>query len=167
MVLLLFKRSSIALLSITLLKITKIWSFGSRIPRISKSTDGGRAFSHLALKLWNSLPGNLQGSDSRSQFSSRLKTHLFCQAFTWCISYPCTPVIRPNAHDYLCLMLWASANYSPFCVLSRDAGLLRSTSVPVWIQLLMKVSDASTLMKRWPQLQTLNQHAPMQFFHIS
>ncbi len=52
------------------------------VPRIAKSTKGGRAFSHLAPKLWNSLPDNVRGSDTRSLFKSRLKTHLFSQAFT-------------------------------------------------------------------------------------
>ncbi len=52
------------------------------VPRIAKSTKGGRAFSYLAPKLWNSLPGNVWGSDTLSLFKSRLKTHLFSQAFT-------------------------------------------------------------------------------------
>jgi len=52
------------------------------VPRIAKSSKGGRAFSHLAPKLWNSLPDNVRGSDSLTQFKSRLKTHLFSQAFT-------------------------------------------------------------------------------------
>ncbi len=51
------------------------------VPRIAKSTKGGRAFSHLAPKLWNSLPDIVQGSDTLSLFKSRLKTHLFSQAF--------------------------------------------------------------------------------------
>ena len=51
------------------------------IPRISRSTKGGRAFSHLAPKLWNSLPDTVRCSDSLSQFKTRLKTHLFSQAF--------------------------------------------------------------------------------------
>ncbi|KAL0153650.1 hypothetical protein M9458_051015 [Cirrhinus mrigala] len=51
------------------------------VPRIAKSTKGGRAFSHLAPKLWNSLPDNVRGSDTLSRFKSRLKTHLFSQAF--------------------------------------------------------------------------------------
>ncbi len=38
---------------------------GLLVPRIAKSTKGGRAFSHLAPKLWNSLPDN-----------ARLKTSL-------------------------------------------------------------------------------------------
>ncbi len=48
---------------------------------IAKSTKGGRTFSYLALKLWNSLPDNVRGSDTLSLFKSRLKTHLFSQAF--------------------------------------------------------------------------------------
>ncbi len=51
------------------------------VPRIAKSTKGGRTFSYLASKLWYSLPDNVQGSDTRSLFKSRLKTHLFSQAF--------------------------------------------------------------------------------------
>ncbi|XP_047668210.1 uncharacterized protein LOC125141028, partial [Tachysurus fulvidraco] len=52
------------------------------VPRISKSTKGGRAFSYLAPKLWNSLPVSVRGSDTLSQFKCRLKTHLFSQAYT-------------------------------------------------------------------------------------
>ncbi len=51
------------------------------VPRIAKSTKGGRTFSYLAPKLWNSLPDNVRGSDTLSLFKSRLKTHLFRQAF--------------------------------------------------------------------------------------
>ncbi len=51
------------------------------VPRIAKSTKGGRAFSYLAPKLWNSLHDNVRGSDTLSLFKSRLKTHLFSQAF--------------------------------------------------------------------------------------
>ncbi len=51
------------------------------VPRIAKSTKGGRSFPHLAPKLWNSLPDNVRGSDTVSLFKSRLKTHLFSQAF--------------------------------------------------------------------------------------
>ncbi len=51
------------------------------VPRIAKSTKGGRKFSYLAPKLWNSLPDNVRGSDTLSLFKSRLKTHLFSQAF--------------------------------------------------------------------------------------
>ncbi len=47
------------------------------VPRLAKSTKGGRTFSYLAPKLWNSLPDNVRGSDTLSLFKSRLKTHLF------------------------------------------------------------------------------------------
>ncbi len=50
-------------------------------PRIAKSTKGGITFSYLAPELWNSLPDNVLGSDTLSLFKSRLKTHLFSQAF--------------------------------------------------------------------------------------
>ncbi|KAI5620946.1 hypothetical protein C0J50_19549, partial [Silurus asotus] len=50
------------------------------VPRIAKSTKGGRAFSHLAPKLWNSLPDSVRGSDTLSQFKCRLKTYLFSKA---------------------------------------------------------------------------------------
>ncbi len=50
------------------------------VPRIAKSTKGGRTFSYLAPKLWNSLPDNVRGSDTLFLFKSRLKTHLFSQA---------------------------------------------------------------------------------------
>ncbi len=51
------------------------------VPRIEKSTKGGRTFSYLSPKLWNSLPDNVRGSDTLSLFKYRLKTHLFSQAF--------------------------------------------------------------------------------------
>ncbi len=51
------------------------------VPRIAKSTKGGRTFSYLSPKLWNSLPDNVRGSDTLSLFKSRLKTPLFSQAF--------------------------------------------------------------------------------------
>ncbi|KAI5627503.1 hypothetical protein C0J50_12946, partial [Silurus asotus] len=51
------------------------------VPRIAKSTKGGRAFSHLAPKLWNSLPDGVRGSDTLTQFKCRLKTYLFSKAY--------------------------------------------------------------------------------------
>ncbi|KAI5626977.1 hypothetical protein C0J50_13475, partial [Silurus asotus] len=50
------------------------------VPRIANSTKGGRAFSHLAPKLWNSLPDGVRGSDTLTQFKCRLKTYLFSKA---------------------------------------------------------------------------------------
>ncbi len=52
------------------------------IPRISKSTAGGRSFSYLAPKLWNNLPNTVWEADTLCQFKSRLKTHLFNLAYT-------------------------------------------------------------------------------------
>ncbi len=52
------------------------------IPRISKSTAGGRSFSFLAPKLWNNLPNTVREADTLCQFKSRLKTHLFNLAYT-------------------------------------------------------------------------------------
>ncbi|ROI16503.1 Activin receptor type-1C [Anabarilius grahami] len=52
------------------------------IPRISKSTAGGRSFSYLAPKLWNSLPITVLEADTLCQFKSKLKTHLFKLAYT-------------------------------------------------------------------------------------
>lgn len=56
------------------------------VPRIAKSSKGGRAFSFMAPTLWNSLPGNVRGSDTLSQFKTRLKTYLFSKAYTQCIT---------------------------------------------------------------------------------
>ncbi len=56
------------------LRTQKLWTLV--VPRIAKSTKGGRAFSYLAPKLWNSLPDNVRGSDTLSLFKSRLKTSL-------------------------------------------------------------------------------------------
>ncbi|KAF7710058.1 hypothetical protein HF521_008930, partial [Silurus meridionalis] len=41
------------------------------VRRMAKSTKGGRTFSHLAPKLWNSLPDSVWGSDTLSQFKCR------------------------------------------------------------------------------------------------
>ncbi|KAF7710425.1 hypothetical protein C0J45_1613, partial [Silurus meridionalis] len=47
------------------------------VPKIAKSTKGGRAFSHLAPKLWNSFPDSVKGLDTFSQFKCSLKMYLF------------------------------------------------------------------------------------------
>ncbi len=52
------------------------------IPRISKTTAGGRSFFYLAPKLWNNLPSTVREADTLCQFKSRLKTHLFNLAYT-------------------------------------------------------------------------------------
>ncbi len=52
------------------------------IPRISKSTAGGRSFFYFAPKIWNNVPNTLQEADTLCQFKSRLKTYLFNLAYT-------------------------------------------------------------------------------------
>ncbi len=52
------------------------------IPRISKSTAGGRTFFYLAPKLWNNLPNTVREAETLCQFKSRLKTHLFNLVYT-------------------------------------------------------------------------------------
>ena len=51
------------------------------VPRIRKTTAGGRAFSYVAPKLWNHLPTSVRDSDTLSTFKTRLKTFLFARAF--------------------------------------------------------------------------------------
>ncbi len=70
---------------------------------LAKSTKGGRTFAYLAPKLWNSLSDNVRGSDTLSLFKSRLKTHLFSQAFI-CISQSCTD-LQIKSDQTLIIML--------------------------------------------------------------
>ncbi|KAL6458614.1 hypothetical protein MHYP_G00320860 [Metynnis hypsauchen] len=51
------------------------------VPKIQRSSAGGRAFSYKAPQLWNNLPDNVRDSDTVSIFKSRLKTYLFSLAF--------------------------------------------------------------------------------------
>ena len=51
------------------------------VPRISKHTAGGRAFSYIAPFSWNGLPIHVRDADSVSSFKSLLKTHLFSRSF--------------------------------------------------------------------------------------
>uniref|UniRef100_A0A3B3B7H9 Reverse transcriptase domain-containing protein n=1 Tax=Oryzias melastigma TaxID=30732 RepID=A0A3B3B7H9_ORYME len=51
------------------------------VPRISKSTVGGRTFSHQAPVLWNKLPAHVREASTVSTFKTSLKTFLFGQAF--------------------------------------------------------------------------------------
>jgi hypothetical protein len=51
------------------------------VPRISKQTAGGRAFSYSAPFLWNGLPTHVRDADSVSTFESLLKTHLFSRSY--------------------------------------------------------------------------------------
>jgi hypothetical protein len=51
------------------------------IPRVSKITVGGRAFSYQAPVLWNKLPTQVKEADTVSTFKARLKTYLFELAY--------------------------------------------------------------------------------------
>ena len=51
------------------------------VPRSSTTTYGDSAFSIAAPKLWNSLPVNLRETISIHLFKSKVKTHLFQEAF--------------------------------------------------------------------------------------
>ena len=51
------------------------------VPRISKQTAGGRAFSYRAPFLWNGLPTHERDADSVSTFKSLLKTHVFSSSY--------------------------------------------------------------------------------------
>ena len=51
------------------------------VPPARLSTMGARAFSRSAPHLWNSLPPDIRNIDSIDTFKSRLKTHLFKQAY--------------------------------------------------------------------------------------
>uniref|UniRef100_A0A673Y0T8 Reverse transcriptase domain-containing protein n=1 Tax=Salmo trutta TaxID=8032 RepID=A0A673Y0T8_SALTR len=51
------------------------------VPRISKQTAGGRAFSYRAPFLWNGLPTHVRDADSVSTFKSLLKTYLFSRSY--------------------------------------------------------------------------------------
>ncbi len=46
-------------------------------PRFRLSSMGGRSFSVIAPKLWNSLPLALRTTTTLHEFKSKLKTHLF------------------------------------------------------------------------------------------
>ena len=52
------------------------------VPRVSKSSLGGRAFSYRAPLLWNQLPIEIRGADTLTIFKSRLKTFLFDKAYS-------------------------------------------------------------------------------------
>ena len=52
-----------------------------KIPKTNLKSAGDRAFSSSAPKVWNSLPHSLRNTPTLPLFRSRLKTHLFSQAF--------------------------------------------------------------------------------------
>ena len=51
------------------------------VPRVLKSSMGGRAFCYRAPLLWNKLPIQIRGADTLSIFKNRLKTFLFNRAY--------------------------------------------------------------------------------------
>ncbi|KAJ7987687.1 hypothetical protein DPEC_G00329060 [Dallia pectoralis] len=51
------------------------------VPKISKQTAGGRAFSYRAPLLWNELPIWVRNVDSVQTFKSQLKTYLFSKVY--------------------------------------------------------------------------------------
>ena len=51
------------------------------VPRSRFRTRGDRSFQVVAPKLWNDLPPLLRSLDSVDAFKSKLKTHLFLQAY--------------------------------------------------------------------------------------
>jgi len=136
------------------------------VPRISESTKGGRVFSHLAPKLWNSLPDDVQGSESLSQFKSRLKTHLFKDLHYGPHNLVLQFKIKCTWLSLLNVMNSCYANYSSFAffVLSRDAhpGV-------TWEYARSSLDLASNGDFGCPNtceetVPTLNQHAPMLHF---
>ncbi len=51
------------------------------VPSVRLTTMGSRAFSCIALTIWNTLPQDIRNSLSLSIFKSRLKTHFFRLAY--------------------------------------------------------------------------------------
>ncbi|KAI3373418.1 hypothetical protein L3Q82_022031, partial [Scortum barcoo] len=52
------------------------------VPRVSRSSLGGRAFSYQAPVLWNQLPVWVREADTVSVFKNRLKTFFFDKAYS-------------------------------------------------------------------------------------
>ena len=53
------------------------------VPKSFTSTHGDRGFSVVVPKLWNNLPTNIRTTSALDSFKSKLKTHLFQDAFLW------------------------------------------------------------------------------------
>ena len=53
------------------------------VPRTSLKFYGDRALSVAGPKLWNALPRELRFCESLDSFKSKLKTHLFNEAFIY------------------------------------------------------------------------------------
>ena len=52
-----------------------------QVPHFKLKSYGGRSFSYIAPYLWNQLPDAIRQAPSLATFKSKLKTHLFDQAF--------------------------------------------------------------------------------------
>ncbi|KAK2550850.1 hypothetical protein P5673_028365 [Acropora cervicornis] len=50
--------------------------------KMSKVTLGDRSFTYAALKLWNALPLDTRSESTVAGFKTKLKTHLFGEAFS-------------------------------------------------------------------------------------
>ena len=62
----------------------KLWSTGQVllvVPKIRTDKDGGRAFTHTAPFLYDSLPTEICQATSLNVFKGKLKTHLFSIAY--------------------------------------------------------------------------------------
>ncbi len=128
------------------------------VPRIAKSTNGGRTSFHIWLPNWNSLPDNVRGSDTLSLFKSRLKTQLFSQAFTFMhltdafiqsdlqyiqaihlyCQYVCSLGIEPTTFALLmqCSNHWATGKMgwtNNFCLGGTTATLIVSLFVSLFL----------------------------------
>ena len=55
---------------------------GLEVPRCRLRTQGEKAFSSAAPRLWNNLPLAMRATDSLSSVKKQLKTFLFKRAFS-------------------------------------------------------------------------------------
>ena len=53
------------------------------VPRCRLRTQGEKAFSSAAPRLWNILPVSMRATDSLSSFKKQVKTFLFKRAFSF------------------------------------------------------------------------------------
>ena len=52
-----------------------------QVPKVKKSTFGGRSFSFVSASLWNQLPDDLRFETNIESFKKQLKTYLFQQSY--------------------------------------------------------------------------------------
>ena len=79
------------------------------IPRSSLSTNGERAFSIVAPRLWNQLPSHIRNLSSLASFKSNLKTFRsnrhFVSCLLWTIEQALFYFIFILLYHYLLLLL--------------------------------------------------------------